>query len=434
METEINSIHVSRGLCGWGSNAKRGLVAFVVLLGVANIAHATPLNIQTVALTTDRVGWGASVNDSGQVVFSQESLSSDSIMLSNPPPLPGGLFQYASLNSFVYTPAINNAGDIEYEVNGGIWINNQEVVKVGDAVPATSQTFSNISGVYNRDFSDAGVVTFQGQTSLGGSGLWQVDAAGNVSQVITVGESAAGGGGASFAQIGGYAMNSNGDLVFTATLNDGAATQGIWRQTAGGVIERVAIDSVTIISPTTGLPMQVPVSSIASFGNLGVDGNGNPIFQASIIPDGSSTPVDGVWRLNGSDAVFIPGASGWNLDVNAAGQMAFMSGNLFTTQDQSVWMSDQFGQFNLVAMQGQLLEVMQGDFRKIAEVDFAPIGLSDNGQLAFSAFFDDGSAGIFLAAFDYSQQPVPSPGTLPLLLIGVLVAPFAKSVSRSGRG
>lgn len=410
-------------------NRSKQIVAFA-LLCACNVVNATPVDIQTVALTTDHVGWGAGVNNSGQVAFSLRGSTTDSVMLHNPPPLPGGLIQYAAfplsrtaigLSSAFSTPAINNSGDIAYVVNGGIWINNRQVVKAGDVVPATpanptvTQTFSSISGSYDLDFSDGGAVSFKAQTSLGDRGLWRVNAESAITKVIAEGEMAPSSGGAQFAQIDDHSMNSNGDLIFSAVLNDVSATKGIWRQTAGGMLERVVIDSVTITSPATGrLPTQEPIRFISQINKLAVDGSGNPIFEATI------NGLTGVWRMNGSNAAYIPGANGWNLDANAAGQIAFMRGNLFTTLDQGVWASDLYGELHLIARQGQLLEVMVGDLRSIFAVEFEPTGLSDAGQIAFSAFFDDGSSGVFLAAFDYGQQSIPSPGTLVLLLSGLI--------------
>lgn len=56
-------------------------------------------------------------------------------------------------------------------------------------------------------------------------------------------------------------------------------------------------------------------------------------------------------------------------------------------------------------------------------------GLNDRGQVAFTAFFDDGSAGVFVA----TPTAVPEPGTVVLLATGlVLVAAGIRRTRRSG--
>lgn len=413
---------------------KMGVSVFA-LLCVGGVVNAAPIDIQTVTITSDNVGWGAGVNSSGQVAFSMGA--GRSVMISDYPYL-GAAYQYASSNSYVHTPAINNAGKISYG-DGGIWIDHHKVVKSGDMVPGSSdispgtQTFRNVSSYSN--LSDDGETLFYGETSLGKHGLWMVNGAGEVVQIAVNGGTAPDSDGAKFAGIGQNAINSNGDLVFIATLNDSANTKGIWRQMADGTLERIFIDSITATSSWTGLPTEAPLDlPISQLEDIAIDGDGNVIFAASVYPPPGIMASTGIWRVNGSNAELIASSDGpasisWNLAANALGQVAFMSGDRWNTHDQSVWATDLSGELNLIAIQGQLLEVMEGDFRTIASVNFAPMGLSDSGKIAFSAFFDDGSSGIFLATFDHGQGSVPSPGTLPLLLIGILAVPLARNRS-----
>ncbi len=419
-------------------NASKNL-ALITLLCASQLANATPINIQTIALTDQfnpgtHFTWGAGVNNSGQVVYAAtQNYQSFSIMYSDPQQLFFTSSQYATSISNA-TPAISNSGHIAYEGNG-IWIDQQHVIKPGDAVPTTpnnlagTQTFSNIIGLYNRNLSDAGETAFGATTSLGENGIWRTDAIGTLTMVAIEGETAPDSGGAQFAQIASSgAMNSSGDLVFAATLNDANATKGIWRQTAAGIFERVAIDDMAIIDPNTNQLMHIG-NSITEISNLAIDGNGNPIFQATITNmPGQFLPFTAVWRMNGSTAEHIPDANGWNLTVNAAGQIAFMGGGFSSGQyNTEVWASDLSGDLNLIAMGGQLLEVLVGDLRTVINVAFAPPGLSDNGKVAFSAAFDDGSEGIFLATFDYTQHLVTSPGTLFLMLAGLAGISFTRT-------
>ncbi len=91
-----------------------------------------------------------------------------------------------------------------------------------------------------------------------------------------------------------------------------------------------------------------------------------------------------------------------------------------------MWGYDPEGGVELLARTGELFEVAPGDWRTISSLGISSgsiladgdvRGLTDAGQFAFRAWFDDGSEGIFLATI---PSPVPEPGALTLLAIAGL--------------
>jgi hypothetical protein len=123
---------------------------------------------------------------------------------------------------------------------------------------------------------------------------------------------------------------------------------------------------------------------------------------------------------------------------NAAGQLAFTGnlsrpifdrngnviggggGGVDDTNDIGIWATDVQGALELIAREGDLLEVAPSDFRKIASLDFASntgnedgrhSGFNDLGQIAFAAFFTDGSSGVFVS----DLVAVPESGAYALL-------------------
>jgi len=94
--------------------------------------------------------------------------------------------------------------------------------------------------------------------------------------------------------------------------------------------------------------------------------------------------------------------------VNARGQVAFLGGLSGTgARDDGIWATNRAGELQLVARKGGTLQVRPGDIRVITSVNLTTgsgggnglgRGLNDRGEVAFSATFSDGSAGIFVAS------------------------------------
>ena len=92
------------------------------------------------------------------------------------------------------------------------------------------------------------------------------------------------------------------------------------------------------------------------------------------------------------------------LALNGAGQTVFLAyltgSSVNITNNTGIWATDKNGTLQLIARSGDLFEVALGDFRTIRGLgivggtgngDGRPSGFNDQGQLAFLAYFTDGS-------------------------------------------
>jgi hypothetical protein len=110
--------------------------------------------------------------------------------------------------------------------------------------------------------------------------------------------------------------------------------------------------------------------------------------------------------------------------LNARGDIAFsatlIGPGIDSDNDQGIWTRNELGILQLIAREGDLLEVASNDFRQIAALvyggDYGEPGrtvFNDAGQLVFAALFTDGSSGIFVS----DLAAIPEPSCLPLLLL-----------------
>ena len=135
----------------------------------------------------------------------------------------------------------------------------------------------------------------------------------------------------------------------------------------------------------------------------------------------------------------VGGYSG--LVLNGAGQIAFYSDLTENGVDVGggIWATDRNGELQLIARDGDLLEVAPGDFRTVdlGLHVFTPTGNSDGrvsffnnlGQLAFRAEFTDFSSGIFVS----NRVAIPEPSTFVLaavIVLGLIVRPVRRNSAR----
>jgi hypothetical protein len=131
--------------------------------------------------------------------------------------------------------------------------------------------------------------------------------------------------------------------------------------------------------------------------------------------------------------VKFSGLSQTNLVFNAAGQIAFQSSlrgsGVNSENDLGLWATDLEGTLHLILRTGDLLEVAPSDFRTISGFEFhgdtgnedgRVSGFNDLGQLAFFAYFTDGSSGIFVS----NLVAVPEP--IGLVVFGAYLLSFAR--------
>src|SRR5690606_22350888 len=92
----------------------------------------------------------------------------------------------------------------------------------------------------------------------------------------------------------------------------------------------------------------------------------------------------------------------------ADGQIAFrgylIGSGIDETNDSGIWATNTSGVLQLIAREGDPFEVAPGDSRIVSRLGFATDtggesrGFNGLGQLAFAAYFADGTAGVFVAS------------------------------------
>jgi hypothetical protein len=278
-------------------------------------------------------------------------------------------------------PALNAAGQTAFSAdirgsgvspanNAGIWSEGSGsldlAAREGDQAPGTpsgaTYLFLQILPPLNAagQTAFAASLTGSGVTNANREGIWS-EGSGSLSLVARGGDSAPGTpNGVLYDELFGPSLNAAGYTAFKATLTGGAVgaiNQGIWSDASGS----------RVLVARTG-------------------------DQAPGTPSG----------VNFSE-FFGPA-------LNAAGQTAFLAtltgSGVTGGNDRGFWATDANGATQLIAREGDLLEVAPGDFRTISLLSFfgnsgngdgRRSGFNDVGQLAFLADFTDGSSGIFVS-------------------------------------
>ncbi len=336
------------------------------------------------------------------------------------------------------------------------------VARTGNQIPdSTSHAPGTPSGVNFSTFTspvlnDAGETAFVGGlTGTGISynvndvGIWS-EGSGSLALVARAGNHAPGT--ASGVNYGsGFfppALNNAGHIAFAAILTgsgvDNTNFTGLWSgdSTGPALVARGG-------SQAPGTPSGVKFRDF--YTSQPVLNNADQIAVWTFLTGAGvdSTNDEGIWLENsgalalmarsGSHAPGTPSGVNYEYltqpDINDAGQIAFAASltgsGVNSTNDSGIWVTDTAGVLELIAREGDLLEVAPGDFRTIASLSLNGLltGNSDGrgsdfnnaGQLAFWASFTDGSEGIFVS----NAVATPEPAALALLSI-VLPALFRR--------
>jgi hypothetical protein len=361
--------------------------------------------------------YGSGMDDVGEALWAERNGSLELVARSgsHAPGTPDGV------NFLLLFPrgrrALNNSGQVAFLAaltdsgtgsDFGLWSEGSGslalVARTGSQAPGMpdgvvfSGRFS--AGFTSPAFNNAGRMAFVGRVTGAGidftndTGIWS-DVAGSLALIVRSGDPAPGmPDGVKFGSLHslltGPALNDAGQLAFFASL-------------AG-----VGVDSTNDLSLWSGAP-----GSLALVARRG---------------DHAPGTEDGVvFRLSSA----IP-----PLVLNATGQTAFVArlegSGISDSNDQGIWATDRSGVLQLIAREGDLLEVAPGDFRTIAgafgslrfntadgngnsdhstgNADGRPSAFNNLGQLAFYASFTDGSSGIFVS----NRVAVPEPTSLLL--------------------
>jgi hypothetical protein len=405
--------------------------------------------------------YSPAINDAGQTAFVAftsdarnglwlKGAGSASLIAREGNHAPGasGDVNFSSLQ--IFTPSLNADGntaffaflagsDVNFTNSYGLWLGGSGglnlVARMG------SQAAGLPSGVTYSDLEypvpDPAPLSVSGRTAfyayIEGSGvttnndrgIWSGDP-GNLSLVARAGNQAPGApSGANFYFFNDPVLNSAGQTAFWANLIgnvvDWLSDEGIWLATSGS-LSSVARSG----SHAPGTADGVNFYRFDYF-SLVLNASGRTAFKAELIGAGVNGNNDqGIWSegagtlaliaRQGSQAAGIA-TSGVNYNIfysevlNSAGQLAF-SGTLKgssvnTSNDIGIWATDVNGVLQLIAREGDMLEVAPSQFRTINGLEFSvgssgngdgrPSGFNDVGQVAFSATFTDGTSGVFVS-------------------------------------
>ena len=218
----------------------------------------------------------------------------------------------------------------------------------------------------------------------------------------------------------------------------------MWTEGGGGGLRSVAKDGDSVPGGDPGDLIRIP--SPGTLKQVVLNDRGETAFIGIIQGTFSGRAVfkeDRTGQLEvvartGSSA---PGTTGEFADfdrdvaLNLGGQTAFYA-RLFGTgidgsNDEGIWAEDANGLLQLIAREGDLLDVSDNpslpDLRTIASLGFlprdfgsanaagGPSSFSDLGRVVFQAWFTDGSSGVFVS----NVVGIPEPSTLALFVLAL---------------
>jgi hypothetical protein len=247
-------------------------------------------------------------------------------------------------------------------------------------------------------------------------------------------------------------LNNAGQTAFRGNVTGGGVdstnNEGIWLATSGSLALAVRSGD-----HAPGTPDGVNFAAVSTADSPRLNDAGQLAFSAYLTGPGvSSSNLMGLWSgAPGSLALVArtgehaPGTQGGvvffgfygdlyykqrsPMILNAAGQTAFSAflegSGISPSNDRGIWATDHSGVLQLIAREGDPLEVAPGDFRTVSSLVFLtdaistystgnsdgrPSAFNNLGQLAFRASFTDGSSGIFVS----NRVAVPEPSTFVL--------------------
>ena len=338
----------------------------------------------------------------------------------------------------------------------GIWMGTggsvTPVVVAGDGAPGvTAGTFDQFS--FPAVNAGGNVAMFAWLTRAGDItrdndvGLW-VDSGSGLGLLARTGSAAPGAGAnqvfdsLTVDEI--FAINAGGDVAFSGQLRgDGVSSdnaEAIWRGSPGSLSLVVRAGQ-----QAPGAPAGV-VFNCFDDPALAEDGTA-ALWAWTVGPDAAWENKASVWTYDAAGQgtlVALEGRQGPGLpagvvfssintpEISAGGQVVFRSylagPGVGSANDEALWATTPDGEIVLVAREGDLFEVADGDWRRIKWIHITEASLGDDGRgrtfsdagdLAFALTFEDNSAGIFVAT-------VPEPASVALLAVGAMVLAFRR--------
>lgn len=233
-------------------------------------------------------------------------------------------------------------------------------------------------------------------------------------------------------------FNSRGEFAFYSEINGGALgrKRTIWSGSS--------LDNLRLVARTSDqAPGTEPGILFKNFWGIQLNDFGRTAFYAELWgPSGPAENAGGLWKENhlgelelvmrAGDAA--PGGGVFKnfggYGFNNLGQIAFSASvsGLATEDLYGIWAEDRQGNLKLIFKIGDQLDVDNGpgiDNRTIEDFTLVnsphagggrPTTFNDRGQLAFIAWFTDGTEGVFLT----NAVAVPEPASFVLLLLALV--------------
>jgi hypothetical protein len=367
-------------------------------------------------------------------------------------------------------PVINRRGDIAFLGAGsGIWSLSDDspflVAAVGQHAPGAPHPLSTFSTLGPPALSDAGRVAFVAYATGNSNGIWS-DISGSLEAVVLNNTPAPGlGNGVRFGKPGALVMSGAGDMAWASTFVGEAVTssndESLW-SIRGGQLEIVAREG----DQAPGLAEGVAFDSFLStpltegFGTRskpGISDSGQVAFAARL-EDGSIPQSDdlSIWRYGDEGLQLVtrtgmgapgvePGVEFLEIEppmINDSGRIAFrglLAGpGINSGNDEGIWAEDLEGTLQLVARDGDMVDVAPGPEVELLKIRDVELPVSDAyysisgvrgegdsasafnkyGQLAFGVVFVDGVRAVVVSNF----VAVPEPSGMAVAMIALSIA------------
>jgi len=286
------------------------------------------------------------------------------------------------------------------ERNGSIGL----VVRSGMRAPGTDggSEFTNFSNVTHcgDQVTFIGTLGFNNAIGIEGDGIWRSNA-GDEPQLVLLGQKPPPGlpEDASIFGIDELRSNLTGDVAFTGWLASNSASEPETR-----AIFSLVDENLTVVATHGGHPPGTPEGTKFWSSSIAQNEGGQVAFFAMLMGGDVKPPTK-------------PG----------------MPPQL--VNDHGIWGQDRSGRLRLVVRAGEMLDVDDGsevDLRRIRSIQFRQQGFNANGDLAFSATFEDGTSGVFIS----NLLSVPEPSSIAAMTSGlaIVLVGFMRCKTRAVRG
>ncbi|MEM6676881.1 MAG: choice-of-anchor tandem repeat NxxGxxAF-containing protein [Pseudomonadota bacterium] len=291
----------------------------------------------------------------------------------------------------------------------------------GDAAGGTGQTFFRFNA---PQINDTGQTAFFGFTTPDGSfndrGIFLGAPTGGTTTVAFEGD-AAGGTGQTFTDFNAPQINNAGQTAFfgSTTPDSSGNDRGVFLGALIGGTTTIAFEGDAAggtgqtFTGFSGTNVEINAAGQTAFvGDTTPDSSGNDSGVFLGAPSGGTTTIAFEGDAAGSTGRTFTGFIGSDIEINDTGQVAFLAS---TAGGSGLFATDMMGNILDVLLFGDTVTDATGTQRIVSNI--LSFSLSDFG-IAMEVSFGGGGEGIFVAAFD-QLEPVPLPPAAFMLLAGL---------------